>query len=58
MSKQLVMEILENLPDTFSIEDFFENLYLRLKAENALNDIEKGDVYTTEEIKKEIEKWK
>lgn len=58
MSKQLVMEVLSDLPDTFSMEDFFEVLYLRLKTQNALKDIEKGEVIASEELKKEILEWK
>ena len=36
MSKELVMEVLSTLPETFSMDDFFEILYLRLKSQNAL----------------------
>ena len=58
MSKQLVMEVLSILPETFSMDDFFEILFLRLKAQNALEDVENGNVTTSEELKKEILKWK
>ena len=58
MSKQLVMEVLSNLPETFSMDDFFEILFLRLKAQNALEDVENGEITTFEELKKEILKWK
>lgn len=58
MSKQLVMEVLSTLPETFSIDDFFEILYLRLKSQNALEDIENGDIITSEDLKKEILDWK
>lgn len=58
MSKQLVMEVLSTLPETFSMDDFFEILYLRLKSQNALEDIENGDIITSEDLKKEILDWK
>lgn len=58
MSKELVMQVLNELPDTFSVEDFFEILYLRLKSQEALNDVKKGEVLRVEELKKEIMEWK
>ena len=58
MSKELVMEVLSELPDTFSVEDFFEVLFLRLKAQEALNNVKKGEVLRVEELKKEIMEWK
>lgn len=58
MSKQLVMEVLNSLPEVFSMDDFFEILYLKLKTQDALEDVKNGDVLSTEELKKEMEKWK
>lgn len=37
-----------------TIEDFLEAFYVRIKIEHGIEDIEKGNFYTTEELKKEL----
>lgn len=37
-----------------TIEDFIEALYVRTKIREGLKDIENGNLYTTEELKKEL----
>ncbi len=48
-----------NEKDVFepTIEDFTEALCICFRIEQGIKDIENGNVYTTEELLKEIETW-
>ncbi len=56
----LSIMLVRNDSDVFepTIEDFFEALSIRIKINQGLKDIENGNVYTTEELKKELGIWK
>lgn len=43
MIKELALEIINDLPDDVSMGDIIEALYVRMKVEKALKDVEKGD---------------
>ena len=55
--KELVMEVTSTLPDDATFDDIIEAIFIRLKIENGIKDVENGEGLTTEEIVKEIEKW-
>ena len=55
--KELVMEVTSALPDTATLRDIIEAIYVRLKIEEGLKDAEISKGLTTEELLKEIEKW-
>lgn len=57
MIKELALEIINDLPDDVSMGDIIEALYVRMKVEKALKDVENGDIILHEDLKKEIEKW-
>lgn len=58
MMKELVMEVTNSLPDTATIDDIIEAIYIRLKIEEGINDTENNKELTTEELLEEIEQWK
>ncbi len=37
-----------------TLEDFLEAFYIRMNIEQGLKDVENGNLYTTEELKKEL----
>jgi poly-D-alanine transfer protein DltD len=55
--KRKVSRLLKDLPDNCTYEDIHYHLYVLQKVEKGLNDIEKGNVYTHEEVKKKLSKW-
>ncbi len=57
MMKELVMEVTSTLPDTATIDDIIEAIYIRLKIEEGIEDAENNKGLSTEELLKEIEKW-
>ena len=57
MMKDLVMEVTNTLPDDATIGEILDAILVRLSIEKGINDINKGDTFTTEELLKEIETW-
>lgn len=57
MMKELVMEVTSTLPDTATIDDIIEAIYIRLKIEEGIEDAKNNKGLSTEELLKEIEKW-
>ena len=54
MVKQTIISIINELPENFSIDEFMYKLYILSNHEKALQDIENGNVYSTEEVRKII----
>ncbi|MCP1309579.1 hypothetical protein [Paenibacillus tyrfis] len=57
MLKDEVKQIIDNLPDDCSLEDIQYTLYVRKKIQQGLDDIDKGDVISHEEMEKRMSKW-
>ncbi|MBR3254720.1 MAG: hypothetical protein IKF97_00610 [Clostridia bacterium] len=55
--KELVMEVTNSLPETATIDDIIEAIYIRLKIEEGIKDSENKKELTTEELLEEIEQW-
>ena len=56
-AKQEVLELLQHLPDDSSFEDIQYNIYVHQKVQKGIHDVEKGRVYTQEDVEKRLEKW-
>lgn len=52
--KELILEVINTLPEDVTLEDFLEALYLKVKLNNALDDVKNNRTLTTEELKKEL----
>ena len=52
--KELILEVANTMPENVTIDDFLEALFLRIKVEKAVDDIDNNRVYTSEELKKEL----
>ena len=57
LTKEKVQELVNHMPNTFSIDDLVEKVILLQKIEEAKQQIKNGEVYTEEEIDKEIDLW-
>lgn len=57
LTKEKILESLENLPDKFELDDFLERLYLIEKIEKAREQSKNGQVYTHAEMQKSIKSW-
>ncbi len=54
LTKEKIKRSIDSLPDKFTIEDVIEELILIDKIEQGLTDIREGNVYSTEEIREEL----
>ena len=57
LTKDKIKRTIDTLPDNFTIEDVIEELIVIDKIEQGLKDVEEGNVYTTDEVKKKLAKW-
>lgn len=56
-AKEIVEEILEQLPDDTTLEEVQYRLFVRQKIEQGLADVEAGKVVSHEEAKQRMQKW-
>ena len=57
LTKEKVKSTIDSLPENFTIEDVIDKLIFLEKIEQGLNDVKEGKVYSTEEVKKRLDKW-
>ncbi len=55
--KEIVEEILEQLPDNTTLEEVQYRLFIRQKIEQGLADVDAGNVVSHEEAKQRMQKW-
>jgi predicted transcriptional regulator len=56
-AKRQAIEALEELPDSASIEDALERLFLLYKIERGLEQVEEGRLTPQDEAKKRMAPW-
>jgi predicted transcriptional regulator len=57
MTKEQVITSLQELPDSFELEQFIERLIALRKMEEGLAQVKRGEVITVEEAKARLSKW-
>jgi hypothetical protein len=57
ITKDKVKELVEHMPDTFSVDELVERVSILEKIEKAQKEIENGEGMDWEDFKKEIDKW-
>ena len=57
LTKNKVAALVEQMPDTFSVDDLVERVLLLQKIEQAQKEIENGEGMDWEDFKKEMEQW-
>ncbi|MDQ3191006.1 MAG: hypothetical protein M3Q58_05380 [Bacteroidota bacterium] len=57
LDKKKVLQTIEDLPDTFSIEEVFDRIILLQKVEAGLEQSKTGQKLTTSEAKAKLKKW-
>ena len=58
ITKNSILNQLDSLPDSFSIDDLIDRLVLIEKIEEGLKQSEANDVLSEEEMNAEVETWK
>ncbi|GAC1305846.1 MAG: hypothetical protein NVSMB24_15380 [Mucilaginibacter sp.] len=57
LTKDKVKELVEQMPETFSVDDLLERVLLLQKIEAAQKEIENGHGLDWEDVKKEMDQW-
>lgn len=57
MSKEVVRQMVETLPDEVTIDDIVERLMLLQSFEEGRKQYAEGKFYTHEEVGKQLEEW-
>jgi predicted transcriptional regulator len=57
LTKDKVKKTIERLPDNFTVDQLVEELVVLNKIEEGLKDIEEGRVFTTDQVKQELNVW-
>jgi hypothetical protein len=57
LTKDKVKELVDNMPDTFSVDDLVERVILLQKIELGEKQIENGEGIDWEDIQKEMKTW-
>jgi predicted transcriptional regulator len=57
LTKEKVKKTIERLPDNFTVDQVVEELVVLNKIEEGLKDIEEGRVFTTDQVKQELNAW-
>ncbi len=60
MTKSLINEAinaLESMPEDVVMDDIMYRLYVQDKVKKGLKELEMGNYYVSEDIKKDIESW-
>ena len=57
LTKEKVKELVDHMPDTFSVDDLIERVIFLQKIEAAEKEIENGEGIDWEDIKQEMDQW-
>ncbi|MDB4925182.1 hypothetical protein [Mucilaginibacter sp.] len=57
LTKDKIHQLVDHMPDTFSVDDIVGEIILLQKIEIARKQVKEGDFLTDEELEKEIDKW-
>lgn len=57
MTKTIVLEAVQNLPEEFTLEELIERFIILEKIEIGLRQVKEGKTVTHEEAKKHFAKW-
>jgi predicted transcriptional regulator len=57
MTKEKLIQTIQELPDSFSVEELFDKIILLQKVEIGLLQSNAGQVVTTEEAREKLQKW-
>ena len=57
LTKVKVKELIDQMPETFSVDDLVDKVILLQKIENSEKEIEDGEGIDWEDMKKEMDLW-
>lgn len=58
LAKEEAIQLIEKLPDDYSLDEIMAELYFKQQVKQGLEDVEKGRVYSHEQIKSMVLQWR
>jgi len=55
--KEQVVEMVERLPDDFTIDDILDEIYFKSQVDAGLKELDEGKVISHEEVERRLSKW-
>ncbi|MCL7748558.1 hypothetical protein [Halalkalibacter alkaliphilus] len=56
-TKEEVMKLIKGLPDNVTLEEIMKELYVRSKIEKGLDELQKGNFVSHNEVKEKLGNW-
>lgn len=56
-SKELAKHVIDTLPDEATMDDIIHALYVNIKFEHGINEINQGKGIPHKQVKKRLQKW-
>ena len=56
-TKQQILKAIDDLPDDARVEDALERLYLRYKVERGLQQADRGELLSQDEVRQRMAEW-
>ena len=57
LTKSQVIESLKELPENFTIDELIDHLVFIQKVETGIDQSNRGHVFSTDELRKKLDKW-
>lgn len=57
LTKRTLMQSIDNLPDSFTIDELIDQLIFVEKVEMGIKESEEGKTISNDDVRKMIEKW-
>jgi predicted transcriptional regulator len=57
LTKEKIHYTIDSMPDNLTIDQVIDQMILLDKIEQGLKDVEEGRVYSTDEVKENLNKW-
>jgi len=57
LTKEKVRELVEHMPEIFSVDDIVEEIFLLNKIEKARDQVTNGEVLSEDQMDQEINSW-
>jgi predicted transcriptional regulator len=57
LTKEKLKKTIDSMPDNITVDEVIDRIILLDKIEKGLDDVKKGKIYTTSEVKERLNKW-
>jgi predicted transcriptional regulator len=57
LTKEKIKKSIDTLPDNLTVDQVIDQIIMLDKIEQGLKDVENGNVYSTDEVKEQLNKW-